>query len=955
MRKISLIIILLFVLSTFAIAETPPASPTPSPAAATPQPLGAQGPPALSYNDFQQDPTPANFNNLNHEDQQHHLFSNVLNEKSLSGDVKLREMALKYMSKKEFDLKKDKDLAIAENFFGSLTPDKNANNINQDEKTKQLFSDVLKLKGLDVKVNGEVSHYDHNSGVLKTASQEVNLNDFARQKSEYGFVIGKDNQLAVVDKSGTSHSFEGKLEPDGQDHLLIKDGSLHGHPIKDARVVLDKDLIRGKVSSFHSVEFDKKTNINYRISSDTISVGRKALIMSIGDAKIIGEGVIFPDGIIQKGLLTFKDGNAVEVGKNSRAEVQGMIHSTKEKTLQLIRANNKALEKIATDEAKALASNRKKFSKKGADPDKNPLFRREQERIRRKYQGKRNKEYDKLIPKIKPDQSKEPKVNYFIYGKNRLWLGGSGFSSEVSRNNPFFPEFNKVALHKRKDPFGESYKRRDRLIFTADGMELDLERVSDDGRALAFYTKMSGKGKIGNGIHDFVVDGKKVFDRVIGTKSGHFFSGVDMRFEYASEEGKKLYDFDVDTKYDAVLSDEDRVKLQKDKAQWKKRMDYFRARAKFMQDKHAVEFKKISDQVVAEQRKHDHYENKLRELRDKEYDLKRKIIGTSGEEREAIQRQLISIQTTRNYFAGTAPSRTKLNELKNHPLYKQITSLIEEANVVQDKMDNIDRKLTSGDAGERTGAFGQLVLSDDGTSKVSYQEYIQGFPVRKNAEALQWYKYEDKKNIKLKTPRVFFVNRDVLDLDVLNLQECIDTQFRLAYEYAKATGRDICFYYNGRQCLRDPKYKGNSRAFLHKWMLNKGTTQRDKHGNIVYNSKVGTSGYSNAVRDGHWKDDIQVVPPSDYGNVQPGDVLLLNGHAKGIKEIIEIPPGSGVKYARTFAGSQPAIDGRQYERLMRLDKIKEEGVKSVYRWKFRGKPKTSKDVHKLSTGGGIVK
>ncbi len=926
MKSVNLILAILFLLlASFAVANNHDTNPIIDPIEQL-----------KIINDFSDNPSVINFKRLNSDNQQQVLYTNVVNKKSLSLDKDLREMTLSYMSKKSFDMRNKKDLAIAENFFGNSKPSANAKNINQNDKTKELFSKYLARKGVNIEFEGRVSYYDGKSGTLKTSSQEINLNRFAEDGSAYSFFLDKKNQLSIVDRTGDRYTFTGRLESDGPDYLLIKDGTLEGHEIKDARFVIDRGELRGRVSSFHSLNFlppDKKVFFKYNIFTDTLYLDKNQKVSTIKNAKVSGQDLVFPDGSkLHKGTLHFKDSRPVKLGKRTKATVGGMTHSTKAVELELVYAENKKLERLDNQEEKDLAANRARFMKKDDSPDDNPLFRRQQEEIRRRYQGKRNKEYDELIPKIKPEG------NYFIYGRNRLWLGGSDFKSEVSIENPYFPDFNKVAVRNR-----EGYTRNNRLSFTANGMELDLEKVSDLNRPLAFRVKMSGKGEVGNGVHDFVLDGEKVYDRTIKTDSGDFAVGADMRFEYDLEGEKKIYDFDVDTTFTAPLTPEQREELEEMKRPLEDRLANIRAKIKKLKQDNAAAYKSIKDKINAQQKIHDKISVKIGKLENNIFELNERLRNTDSPDHFNIAKKVKKLREELNVLYGKSDEVfNKIYILEGDSLYGEVKRLEEEESDVVFRIDGIDRQASYDYSNIKTGAFGQLVVSDDGSSKVSYQEYIQGFPIRKNAEALQWYEFinpnTDDKRTKRVDPFVFSGNRDVLDLDVLPYQECIDTQFRLAYEYARATGTNIC-HSGGKVCLRDPKFAGNPRAFLNKWMINKGTAT-----------------YGKAVKGGNWKNDIQVIPKSNYDKVQPGDVLVLKGHAKGIKEIIEIPPGSGIKYARTFAGSMPAIDGRQYPQLIRLDQLKDQsGLAGIYRWRFKGTPRSTSNPYRLTTGGGIVK
>ena len=80
---------------------------------------------------------------------------------------------------------------------------------------------------------------------------------------------------------------------------------------------------------------------------------------------------------------------------------------------------------------------------------------------------------------------------------------------------------------------------------------------------------------------------------------------------------------------------------------------------------------------------------------------------------------------------------------------------------------------------------------------------------------------------------------------------------------------------------------------------------------------------------------------SNVDDVKAGDVIIgSQGHGMAIKEVLEIPPDSGKKYIRVFAGSMPAIDPEVYRELVSFDHLKSDrasvhgySVTGLLRWK----------------------
>lgn len=79
----------------------------------------------------------------------------------------------------------------------------------------------------------------------------------------------------------------------------------------------------------------------------------------------------------------------------------------------------------------------------------------------------------------------------------------------------------------------------------------------------------------------------------------------------------------------------------------------------------------------------------------------------------------------------------------------------------------------------------------------------------------------------------------------------------------------------------------------------------------------------------------------NVNDIKAGDVIIGGqGHGMAVKEVLEIPPDSGKKYIRVYAGSMPAIDPVVYKELVSFEHLKSDRasvhgypVTGLLRWK----------------------
>ena len=838
-------------------------------------------------------------------EQQNFLYSQVGSQKSLSKDSQLRSFTIQYVSTPQFNPQQNpKDFAIAQNYFGSNTLTENAQRINHDTNTRKAFEQFAKANGVIISINGPIEVYSGKTALFGNSVQRVKLDSF--KDSSYFIKVTEKGDIQIeVAHDQSVHTFEGELSADQETIALlhIDNGKINGKDIRKGKFIINKRGVFGEAEQFGSVKFSRSTKFNY--NGEAIHL-QNVKLNSIGTDSISGEDIKFDDVTLSEGQLDFTDGKVTKLGKNTDVSLLGMRHETRE-SVDIRYADNQRIIDIAEFEKDELSKLDQTSKYKKEDPRR--LV--EEEAIRRKYRDLRNDEYDKTIPKIKPIG------NYFIYGTERFWMGGNGFISSMGKK-PFFKEFP------GEFSTSKTINRRGHLEFKAEGMDLDIQKISDNDRPLALQVNMEGGGRIIDGKHRITIKDGKVRSKTLPTyRDGALLTGVDLRIEYNSHGTAQTYDLDIDSVYNPTLTPTKKKELLDEMLIWGREYETLQ--------QELVELRPIVE-------RYDQLQKKLSELE-----------GIPGLARQSDRRSLIEAQRRgdveevariKNMLAkdysgkNTKEIDSTIKEIQKLELDVRLATGIEKRdrfNKAIDRIKAIDRKVKDNRGERETGVFGQVLSARDGNARVSYQEYIEGLPIRKNVQALSYYGSEigagnRERNVELEIPEEFAKNRDVLDIDVIENQECIDTQFRLQWEYALATGTDVC-YDGGRKCLSKSR---NKEAFLNRWMFSKGTIH-----------------YERAVAKGHWKKDIEVIPPERYNEIQPGDILLPGGHAIAVKEVLEIPPGSGIKYVRGFAGSQPAIDARIYPGLIRIDELQKKAVKGVYRPKFRGVGKTEENIQDL--------
>jgi hypothetical protein len=936
----------------------------------------------MTLNQFNNDPTTENFNKLSPTDQQVYV-----SQLTFTGDTDL-QIATEYFSSST-------NVNVNKLTFGKFMKHQGVNLVIEEGHGITDYDQNGALTGANGNIND--IYLLVNTNIQIKVDHDGNIILIDSKKKEWEF----KGDLKVSEKGN-------------QPLLELNQGTIAGKNVEDGQFVISDGKLTGSASSFGGLKFSGSSPFNFDLDKNQLTLVNANVesISPETDLTIYGKNVILPKvDKINEGTLIFKNGRAVKVGSNSDVIVGGFNHIIKsEKGLNLLYAESPELTQLKqNEEAELVAVSDKYFGKNGpsisvkdieelviskreeidilltqnlgvldeisriqetlfepqevaslegggkltkglgelilqqeelqqkietaetalkSTTDKYLPFLIDRAEIQKKYQQERDKAYNQnVISQLKPTGE-----NYFIYGNRRIWLGGEGFISKTEDNNDIFPEFKKENFH------GLTKTSLGQLEFRPQGGEMDLEKVSRDGQPLALYTKMNGQGQINNGKWEFSTDGTEIYGKtVIDDPTGvENLVSSDMRFEYlTSSEEKKVYDLDVDSTYSLPLTLEEERGLLDEKGKIETELSQL---IKRVGETNIKEFKETDDEITS----------LIGGPREPET-----LLYWQGQLARALKNPKSSKSEQENIVSNIKDNIQKVQTKVNTLLQKKTNligkneggSLIKTYSQKEDRIEEIEFKLNHqiGVGVDKTGAFGQVISSDNGDTKLSYQEFIEGFPVIKNDNIYKYsteiYKPEAGVTVggsRLNVPEIQETNTDLLQLDILSAsQECIDTQFRLAYEYAMDTGKDIC-YDNGKTCLKDSSFKKDPQKFIKQWMKQRGVA------NYIQGGK-------SQIKDSNrWDHDIEIVSPSD---MRPGDVILLDrGHAIGVKEVLEVPPGSGNKYYKQFAGSMPAISAHVYTDLtdvnsLRYDQLKGD-VPVIFRWKFSGEGVEPKEVTK---------
>ena len=129
--------------------------------------------------------------------------------------------------------------------------------------------------------------------------------------------------------------------------------------------------------------------------------------------------------------------------------------------------------------------------------------------------------------------------NYFNYGNKKIWLGGEGFTSSLTKDNKIFPEFI-------EEKYSDSFTpRKGKLEFTVNGGNLEISKISPDNKPISLDINADGKFEIQNGAWNLKADNGKVYTNI--KDDSVFTTQSDMVIHYDTPEKIQVYDLNLDT------------------------------------------------------------------------------------------------------------------------------------------------------------------------------------------------------------------------------------------------------------------------------------------------------------------------------------------------------------------------------------------------------------------------
>ena len=220
-----------------------------------------------------------------------------------------------------------------------------------------------------------------------------------------------------------------------------------------------------------------------------------------------------------------------------------------------------------------------------------------------------------------------------------------------------------------------------------------------------------------------------------------------MRFEYLTSNGeKKTYDLDVDKTFFTSLTDDERKKLLEENKGLTLKLNQVKSAIKDLETNPKIkkEFKKISAEL-------DNINEKLFGE-----GFKKGLYEQYKYQQGQLARALLNPEKDKQLQESTV-NKIK-SEMEN--INQNIFALIKEKGAIitgevggkyqqlKTELDNLEAKFNGNTAKmvadlgqEKTGAFGQIISSQNGDAKLSYQEFIEGYPLLKNEETYNQHKF----------------------------------------------------------------------------------------------------------------------------------------------------------------------------------------------------------------------
>ena len=931
----------------------------------------------------------------------------------------------------------NKDMSIAEKFY------KNQNNIAKamsNPKLKNNFQSYYNKKtGSTIQLNGDLSDYNPPSFTPKGGKQFKNFQDIPTGSF---ITVNGDGSVSVC-KSGTNCDESevrlfGNVEYNNQFDSYNVDGEVNGNQVGNGKNLKFDDngnILSGTAETFETkkgkVSFRSQQSLRYNKETDTIMLNNvpNGVIRSIeGDLNLEGSNIVLPNGNrINQGKLKFTKGVPSKVGESSDVLVDGFNHKTQNKYLLLKRIESLKFKELLKDEKiqkepflkeidkinKNLIPQKKiqkELLKKMDDirykiddareknldtnalwdeydkidekyEDLNSQIRLEEknllsvlmpfEKIGRNFEKRKNDLFEKEIASLKTGICKNK--NCFASADDRVFLTGSDYKTQIKENNKIFPgvvDFN---------------SKKANLAFDMNYGSIKVKRNSGINTPLALGVEGEGNFDVLNGNWKLSADRNKIYGKI---ENNAPMSAYDIRFIYQTDDdGKKLYDFDIDTSYKIplsstdldLLSDEHKI-IQKKMSSQQKNLDTYMINSNSKSSLEEIE--KYEDEIDELNKKYDYlYHNRINQIRRDNPVNREAMIEEVKKELDKIDIKISDIYDKKEILEKN-PEIQKMKEMEAEIEYLEM-----DARKIKSQL----KSKTSSEIWDK-GVFGEVKVSNiqtisAGKTRLNYEDWIQGFPIVKNTYIRQFDQarrasdnnfYMTGSGERLEVPQIAADNHDILDLasvlgasnDVIPTQQCIHTQYRLRFEYLSRTRLNEDGTIDAKNI--DFSMADGTNINLEKWRKGEYKDKYFKNSKIPIQSKsTGTSdlqyinrvmGFFGGVKYHTRKNDNdptgnEINPTSplvkehfdivqDYDNIKPGDVIIGGtGHGLAVKEVMEVehPPGSGnrKKYVKIFSGSEPAIDPFIDKTVYSVDYFKSRSkiwndhypVTGVLRWK----------------------
>ena len=488
--------------------------------------------------------------------------------------------------------------------------------------------------------------------------------------------------------------------------------------------------------------------------------------------------------------------------------------------------------------------------------------------------------------------------DFFAYGEDRIWLCGSGFTSKLRKGNEIFPEYV-------ENMYDDSFAERDaRMEFSPNGGTMEVVKISPQNKPLALNIKAEGNVNIKNGRWVLEGDGKNMYAKI--DVNPQFALTSDIILDYQGNDPRpKIYELDGESSTTTKFSSEEKNRISGE-------LDILRLAKQTKEQEYVLLLQSPEDSEAVETI--ESIDRRINENQQKFEDVLKKTKRSQRKDNLEIAR----LEGEYNIL------QAEREKLRNDVRYKKFFVLRDEIDEIDTKI-KVNRKIIKRGRITNQGFFGQVIKTENGDASVSYSEYIEGFPVIKNAGSKLYYA-DRKSKERLETPKIIMKRRDILDLPVISsLQTCADTQIKLNADWQMQQMSDGKIGAVKFKLSNDKTLEYRSDGTYTMWSTERGLVEfRDENFGESYDkwaSNIMAFTSTGSLRE-------TLVPVNDINDIRPGDVLTFEpnsqgyGHTAAIKDIIEIPPGSGNIFYRRFAGSDPAIDTRIYPELFSGEDLK---------------------------------